>query len=327
MGKVFPVLRLGRYTLVSLLSNINLDVEETLFSRAHFLNAILRVMGNASRLVELQSKSCRATLCGIETNHSWGRRSVALAPFGLYAHPAMCEDLRGSVGEFLSQLKTLSTVRFEWNVRFDHELLAHELTRRGIPFVRPVTHVLVLEGDYERSFAKFNSTTRRYVRRAQMEGVVVRRTCDAPDINAYYEIHTKLASQKGNYRSLYPKEMFSELVKLHDDVMFVVAEFECRIAGGAWFFRDGKTMLYWHGAMDRDFTRSYPSYAIQAYAIRAAHEEGRSVFNFGASIGIASLEQFKAGWGAEPCPCWHFSWQNPLWGTIRSIRNRWSRYA
>jgi lipid II:glycine glycyltransferase (peptidoglycan interpeptide bridge formation enzyme) len=118
--------------------------------------------------------------------------------------------------------------------------------------------------------------------------------------------------------------MFDELVKLDKDVVFVVAEVQNKVAAGAWFFRDGDTFLYWHAAMDRKYSRHFPSYAILDYAIRMAHEEGRKTLNLGGSIGIASLEAFKSKWGAEPQCCWCFSWQNPLWQMVQKVRSVWT---
>jgi lipid II:glycine glycyltransferase (peptidoglycan interpeptide bridge formation enzyme) len=137
-------------------------------------------------------------------------------------------------------------------------------------------------------------------------------------------VHAKLTSEKGDYLFLYPKAMFDELVKLDKDVVFVVAEVQEQIAGGAWFFRDGDTFLYWHAAMDRRYSRHSPSYAILNYAIRMAHEEGRKAFNLGGSIGIASLANFKSKWGAEPRFCWCFSWQNPLLQMVQMVRRIWT---
>lgn len=51
-----------------------------------------------------------------------------------------------------------------------------------------------------------------------------------------YEVHTKLATEKGYHRSLYPKAMSDELVKLDKDVIFVVAEVQDKIAGAFCFF-------------------------------------------------------------------------------------------
>jgi lipid II:glycine glycyltransferase (peptidoglycan interpeptide bridge formation enzyme) len=117
--------------------------------------------------------------------------------------------------------------------------------------------------------------------------------------------------------------MFDELVKLDRDVVFLVAEVQEKIAGGAWLFRDGDTYLYWHAATDRKFSQFSPSYAIVDCAIRMAHQEGRKAFNFGGSIGITSLEDFKSKWGAGPQSCWCFSWQNPVWQMVQRVRNVW----
>lgn len=328
MGQVFPSFRMETCAeLVIGCCQTELDRGPTLFSQARFVNAIVQAMGNSCRSIELWSETSRSTLFGVETVHSYGRRSVALAPFGLYAHPSRSGDLDATVTDIIRQLKTFSTASFQWSVRFDHAALAEALVRKGLSFFRPTTHVLSLNGDYEKSFAKFNSTTRNLVRRVKREGIVVRSTHNADDVSAYYEVHTRLASEKGIYRSLYPKAMFNELLKLDKDVVFLVAELQNKIAAGAWLFRDGDTFLYWHAAMDRQYSRHSPGYAILDYAIRMAHGEGRKAFNLGGSNGIASLEDFKSKWGAEPQRCWHFSWQNPLWQMVHKVRSGWRQDA
>src|SRR5579871_12792 len=299
----------------------------TLFSQARFVNAIVKAMGKRFRPIRLPSEDSRSAIFGVETLHSFGRRSVHLAPYVLYAHPFGTEDLGSAVGEIVARLKTFSTATFDWNVRFDHGSLAQKLISAGIPCSRHVTHALLLQGHYEKSFARFSSTTRNLVRRAKREGIVAHRTEDPKDLAAYYEVHKRLAAEKGNYDLLYPKTLFDELLKLRDDVVFVVAKIDSQIAGGAWFYRDGKSMFYWHAAMDRKYSRRSPAYAIVDYAIGMAHEEGRSFFNFGGSRGIASLLEFKTAWGAEEFYCWHFHWQNPVWQRVGRLRRVWRLHA
>lgn len=241
--------------LVSTCCQTEPDNEPTLFSQRRFVNAIVQSMGNSCRSIEVRSETSRSTVFGVETLFTHGRRSIALGPFGLYAYPSGCADLDAAVTDILRQLKTYSTTAFQWSVRFDHAALAQALARTGLPFSRPITHVLPLNRDYKAIFAKFNSTTRNLVRRVKREGIVVRSTHQGDDVSAYYEVHTKLASKKGYSRPLYPKAMFDELVKLDKDVIFVVAEVENKIAAGAWFIRDGDTFLYWHAAMDRTYSR------------------------------------------------------------------------
>jgi hypothetical protein len=303
------------------------DNGPTLFSQARFIDAIVRAVGDSCRPIELQSHKSQSAIFGVETVLPFGRRAIALAPFGLYAHPSDCNHLYETVQSVVAQLKTLSTTAFEWNVRYDHGPLAHGLIQLGIPFSRSITHALTLENDYETSFAKFNSTTRNLVRHAKREGVVVRRTQRPNDIAAYYQIHTKLASSKGNYGSVYPLAIFDELVKLSEDVVLLVAEVDNSIAGGALFFRDGDTLLYWHAAVDRQYSRQAPSYAILDFAVRMAHDESRRGLNLGGSNGIVSLEQFKAKWGAQPQYCWRFTWRNPLWRLVAKIRSIWRQCA
>ena len=308
-------------------TDLELHDEPTLFSQGRFVNAIVRTTKGPVRPIELRSATSHSTLFGMKTLHSFGRQSVALAPFGLYAHPSRGGDLDASLRDIVRQLKTWSTVSFEWNVRFDHGELAQQLLTQQIPFHRTMTHTLLLDRDYEASFARFDSTARNLVRRARRQGLLVRTTHDANDVGAYYEVYTRMASQKGNHSGLHPRALFDELLKLHDDVIFVVADFANKIIGGAWFFRDGGAFFYFHAAMDLNYSGHSPSYAIIDYAIRMAHEEGRKVVNFGGSGGIASLEQFKAKWGAKPQYCWRFNWRNPLWQTVQNVRSMWRLHA
>jgi hypothetical protein len=313
--------------LTSALCKTDLELYPTLFSQGRFVNAIVRTTSDSVLPIELRSPTSHSTLFGMKTLHSFGRQSVALAPFGLYAHPSGRGDLDASLRDIVRQLKTWSTVSFEWNVRFDHVELAQQLLTQEIPVRRIMTQTLSLDGNYEASFARFDSTTRNLVRRARRQGLLVRTTYDLSDVSAYYEVYTEMAAQKGNYSELYSRALFDELLKLHDDVVFVVADLANKIIGGAWFFRDGGTLFYFHSAMDLNYSRHSPIYAIIDYAIRMAHEEGRNVFNFGGSSGIASLEQFKAKWGAKPQYCWRFKWRNPLWQTVQNVRSIWRLHA
>jgi GNAT superfamily N-acetyltransferase len=299
--------------------------EPTLCSQARFIDAIVRAMNGSVQPLELQSSKSLSSIYGTERPFSFGRRTITLAPLGLYAHPSRMENLSVTVGDIIRQVKTWSTVNFEWNVRFDHAELAQELLKRGIPFHRSTIHTISLVEDYEAIFARFDKTARNLVRRSRREGLNVRTTHDPRDVTAYYEVYIKHRSQKG-ITGLRPKALFDELLKLRDDVVFVVGELSNRIVGGGWLFRDGGTLLYFHTATDPDYSRHSPGYALMDYAARLGHEEGRSVLNLGES-NETSLEQYKNRWGAKPQYCWSFSWQNPMWETVQNIRSVCRRHA
>jgi lipid II:glycine glycyltransferase (peptidoglycan interpeptide bridge formation enzyme) len=115
---------------------------------------------------------------------------------------------------------------------------------------------------------------------------------------------------------VYDQSLFQELLKLREDVIFFSAEHSDRMIGGGWFFRDGNELLYWHGAMDYEYSRCFPLYAVINMAINLAWEERFLYFNMGSSLGSESLEQFKSFWGAKPKTCWQFEWRNPLWKAL-----------
>lgn len=296
--------------------------EPTLFSQARFLDILTRSIGNC-RPVELIAKS-NSSMVGAETVHSFGRRSISFCPFGLYAHPAGINDLGETVRTFVGQLRAFRTTSFDWNVRFDHELLAGELAKLGIQHKRTRTHVLRLGLNYQATVKSYHAAASKNIRRADRAGVFVRAARSLEDVREYYKIHTKLAATKGNYGSLYPVKLFEALIDLEHDVIFLVAQFKKKLIGGGWFFRDGHTIMYWHGAMDPEYSKYEPGYATIDCAIRLAHDDGRHYFNFGGSSGITSLEQFKAMWGARPEYCWRFVWRNPMWQTLHDVKHRWA---
>jgi predicted N-acyltransferase len=177
-----------------------------------------------------------------------------------------------------------------------------------------------LESDYERAFAGYNTTRRAHVRRAYRSGVIVREAISPDCVDEYYKIHKALVEDRGNYNFIYPAELFLELQKIRSHTRFLIAEYEGRIIGGAIFFRDGDSVMYWHGATDRKFSRQYASSAILDQAIRWACESRARFFNFGGSGGIKSLEQFKSSWGAHAESNWMFEWNNRFWSYLSAFR-------
>lgn len=298
---------------------------ETFFSTLDFAQAWSISLGGDYRTIALPVRGSGPprTMYGIEFAGSYGRRSILLGPYGVYASPGWGRLLEQStLKNLVASLTTVRTESFVWNVRFDHAPLAEGLSSLGLKSQQTVTHILQLDSDYDRIFSGYNATRRNEVRRAYRSGVVVREAIGPQCVREYYRIHTSLAEQKGNYKSVYPAELFLELHKIRDYTRFLVAEYEGRIIAGGLFFRDGDSVMYWHAASDRDFSRQYPSCAVLDHAIRWACESGATFFNFGGSGGIPSLEQFKSSWGAGAESNWMFEWKNPFWRQVSNLKAR-----
>lgn len=186
-------------------------------------------------------------------------------------------------------------------------------------------HVLKIDRAYCELVKHYNATTRNHVRKAARRGVLVRRTCDAPDIFAYHAIYSRHA-MSNNWKFEYPTQMTVDLIKMSDKARFMVAEHEEKIIGGALFLRDGNSVYYLHGVADRENTHLFPASAVLDAGIQWACESGAEFINLGnsntATGGIIHLlAAFKSSWGAHTEQNWQFKWENPIWTQAVRLKN------
>ena len=299
----------------------------TLFSTREFIEAWARAhRGKRPLEVAVPGSGPPRSMYALATPWPLGLQSVELGPAGLYGSPGWDGELAPStVRELLASLRKPSTLSLVWNVRHDHELLARRLEAEGLEAERLTTHVLPLGAGHDAVFAGYSTTKRNEVRAAERRGVQVRRGTTADDVRAYHRVHTGLVEEKADGRRVYALEVLNELVGLGAPVQLWLAELEGQVVAGGVFCRDGDSVLYWHGAADRTFARSYPSAAVLDAAIRDACAAGARTFNLGASNGIASLEQFKEQWGGRIAPYWRFIWRTPLLRPLFALRSYLAR--
>lgn len=289
----------------------------TLFSEERFIRAVAQMQPPAFSPLAV-AYPCSGTtrhLYAMKLGVRLGKQFIEMAPFGLYACPAIDDESEAddAVQGIFNQLRTWRTINIIWNVRFDHTAIAKSLNRLHIPSTHTSTHVLRLDEDYDALLANYSAMTRNHVRRAERNGVVVRRATDEESIRAYCAIHRKLFQQKESKGLTYSDDFILNLRSLGDDLSILVAELNGEVIAGSIFFRDGDSLLYWHSAANRDHSHLFPSCAIIDHAIRLACEQKLATVNLGGSIGIDGLERFKASWGARREMCWSFQWNNPFW--------------
>ena len=183
------------------------------------------------------------------------------------------------------------------------------------------THVLDLNSTYEDIFEnRFKGATRTCIRRAESSDVSVTITREQEHVQRYYEIHRRLAVDKGGYGELHPLRMLIEMVNRCSRCELAVAWSGSQIVAGGIFFADGPSAFYWHGAIDRNFTSLQPNYALLSVMIKRAIASGKRYFNFGGSAGIESLEAFKESWGATRRSYQVGHVTNPLAASVRTLK-------
>ncbi len=299
----------------------------TMFCLRPFVEAWVRSAGSELKSFAIPaSESSLRALYAVASPGPYRSRYLQFGPMGLPAGPGSDRDLkRSTLSRILCTLQGPRTSGFTWHVRFDHHNLAAGLTARGLSYNRISTHTLPLHSDYDKVFTGFSSSTRNHIRKGRRRGAQIRLSTRLEDIQSYYQIYTQLAEEREGWSFIYPMEVLVELINLRQHARLLVAEVGDRIVAGGLFFFDSGSVRYWHGATDRNFSSYYPFYAILDEAIRWGCEIGARSFDFGASRGIASLERFKASWGAVLESNWEFTWHNPIWRTLFGIRGRLSK--
>jgi hypothetical protein len=295
--------------------------EGTFFSQERFIQAVVRAADSPNvRVSKIQSAKSQAYVSAFEQLRKWKRRSIWLAPFGLYAYPTHADRSLDCISLLVAQLKTVRTVDFWWNVRFDHQDLAKKLTGCGLKRIDGTTQVLYLDRPYDALFRGFTASTRNQIRQAERKGVVISPASDDFDVARYFALYKKLNDAHG--RTGYREELFNELFKLKNDVVLLIATLGEEMIGGGWYFRDGNSLMYWDSAIDYQYKHYFPTYAMVNYAIHLACKESMASLNMGSSLGKLSLEQFKSFWGARKVPSWGFVWKNPIWSSASRILRR-----
>jgi CelD/BcsL family acetyltransferase involved in cellulose biosynthesis len=166
-----------------------------------------------------------------------------------------------------------------------------------------VTHTLSLQRDPSAVFAGFHrSQVQRNVRRAEREGVSVRRADSIGDLTeTFYDLHVATRRRLGVpvQRKRFFRMLWRDVLEPGAGYALLATKGTAAIAGAV-FLTSRHVTTYKFGASDARALSARPNHAVFWEAIRAACEAGHSVFDFGRTdLEDTGLRAFKSGWGAE----------------------------
>lgn len=162
------------------------------------------------------------------------------------------------------------------------------------------THVLDLTPGYDAIWEhSFPAKTRNMCRKAERSGLTVRRESSGEATDAYRELYRLSALAWGYDEPPYPDQLFGSMLASEHAELWL-ARSDGQVAAGAVMLRGSDDLLYWSGAMNRDFRQLAPSNAIIRAVIEDASGRGLAYLDFGASTGLSGVEAFKRSFGAEP---------------------------
>jgi CelD/BcsL family acetyltransferase involved in cellulose biosynthesis len=167
-------------------------------------------------------------------------------------------------------------------------------------------HVLALDRDPAEVYAGFHrSQVQRNIRRAEREGLTVRRATRASDlVDTFYRLHLQTRRRQGVpvqprrfFRLLWDTTITTGLGSV------LIVETSAQPIAAAVFLAWNETVIYKFGASDASNWSLRPNHLLFWHAIRAACEQGCRWFDFGRTdIGQEGLRNFKLSWGAAEEP-------------------------
>ncbi|HEU5397594.1 MAG TPA: GNAT family N-acetyltransferase, partial [Verrucomicrobiae bacterium] len=238
----------------------------------------------------------RGNLLPMMEINSWltGRRGVAL-PF-----TDDCEPLCHNESSFQKLFEAAADfgVQHGWK---------HLELRGGRQFLAGATpslsffgHRLDLTAGESELFSRFDSATRRAIRKAEKEGVTVEITHRFDSLLSFYELQCLTRRRHG-----LPPQPFAFFRNLHQHVLsrnagfIALAHYQKKPVAGAVFFFHGPRAVFKFGASDESFQHLRGNNLAMWEAIKTLARHGLRQLDFGKTAEAHDgLRRFKLGWGA-----------------------------
>jgi CelD/BcsL family acetyltransferase involved in cellulose biosynthesis len=244
----------------------------------------------------------RAGLPVVEVRHLRGGVRWVSLPYTDYCPPLV------STGEHQEQLvaalqRSSRAAGARW-VEIRAPIAGGSLTDPGA-----LRHVLELGHDPAQVYAGFHrSQVQRNIRRAEREGLTVRRGSSPHDlVDTFYQLHLRTRRRHGV--PVQPRRFFR---LLWDNTIatglgsVLIVEAAAQPIAAAVFLTSNETVIYKFGASDESSWSLRPNHLLLWHAIRAACEQGCRWFDFGRTdMGQEGLRNFKLSWGAAEEPLFY----------------------
>lgn len=172
----------------------------------------------------------------------------------------------------------------------------------------------------------YSSNKRKLVNRGRRRGVVVKRSKDQHAINEYIALQQIVEKQKG-WVTTFSDQFIRKMISL-DETDLWLAYIDGHLACAIVSFSHNGIVTAWQGILDRelgDCLSTQPMNLLYASMIQYYCEAGCTLFDMGYSLGIASLEVFKKGFGCIEQPMHFFTWKSNCCKAIEFVNDAFKR--
>jgi CelD/BcsL family acetyltransferase involved in cellulose biosynthesis len=236
----------------------------------------------------------RSGLPVIEVRHLWGRPKWVTLPFTDYCPPLVpASQERGELVCALEQASRAAGVR---RVEVRAPLEGASSASRGA-----LRHVVALEADPDRVFARFRRSVQRCIRQAEKRGVTIRQA-DGPEdlVDVFYRLHLRTRRRLGV--PIQPRRFFR---MLWESVIctglggVLIAEASAQPIAAEVFLTWNDTTIAKFGASDERALLLRANDLVTWHSIKTACERGSRWYDFGRTDAYnEGLRAFKRRWGS-----------------------------
>lgn len=173
------------------------------------------------------------------------------------------------------------------------------------------TYCIDLSQEEEVLLGNIQSKARQYIRKAEREGVSIRRLVNSEELPKVMAVYADTAERAGF--GLHSEAYYRTLLEKGSSHNYLlVAEKDNQIVAFVWILAAGKTAFELYGGMTREGAKLHGNYALKAHAMQQMKAEGFEVYDFNGRLNDG-VSHFKSLWGAVETD-WIGSFNLPLMG-------------
>lgn len=230
--------------------------------------------------------------------HSWltGKRAVSL-PFTDYCEPIVPAD--GSAADLYERIRQYAGEQL--HPKYIEFRGGAPLSETQVPSASFYRHVVRLNKTEQDLLRGLRSSTKRNIKKAAREGLVVERHDSYESVAEFYRLHCQTRKGHG-----VPPQPFHFFKNIYEHVIakglgaVFCARHEGKIIAANVYFHFGRGAIYKYGASDKSYQWLRPNNSVMWEAIRWYAEHDYDSLCMGRTEKHhAGLRQFKTGWGAE----------------------------
>lgn len=224
-----------------------------------------------------------------------GKRGIGL-PFSDFSNPLVNDSI-----QFNRLLESAKEYGKESKWKYLEIKGAQEFLPADTESYVEYEHIIDFDGDEEKLFSSFDSTTKRNIRKAINGNLKVYQSQSLEAVNHFYKLNSITRQRHGLPPQPYSffKNLYNSILKKNSGTIFL-SEHNDKVIAGAVYLHIGKKALYKFGASDMKYQNLRANNLVMWEAIKWYNSNGYKEFSFGKTEpDNDGLRRFKNGWSVR----------------------------